>query len=229
MEQYATLSENKDLINFIQFANKTFSNKKKVMAILKNLNPEGIIIKDSNQQANDEENIKTKKEEKKKTLVGKQSIQQLSFIKVDSSEEISDEKEKINNLEISYVNEEKQEKQNKNISQVENMIKDCEADIKKLEAIIKKFKYSGEGLMMESRIFDDKSMVAISKIDEDNQENDEAEKNYEYFKDVKKKYDDLKQKLQKLLSLYNSEKNLTEIKKKELDNLEQQLSKKNKK
>jgi K+-sensing histidine kinase KdpD len=61
----------------------------------------------------------------------------------------------------------------------------------------------------------------IKKEEEENEENDDMEKKAEYFKEIKGEFCVLKRKLDNLLSLYQLEKELTEIKKNNLENFEE--------
>ena len=188
----------------------------KILQNLSELNKEGIILKDNNDEQK-EEKIK----EKKNNFSGKKSVNQLSLIKEENYIENLDLNEKKNELEISRVGVEKLEKKKKNVTEIQNLIDKCDEDIFDLDRIIKKYEYSTKDLTMESGIFDDRSMIFINKKEEEEKDDEnEIKKRAEYFKGIRKEFCDLKKKLQKLLSLYELEKELTEEKKKKLENLE---------
>ena len=192
-----------------------------ILQNLSELNEERIILKDDNNQINKEEDNIAKKEGKKKTLIGKENLEnQLSLIKEDSFGENIELNEQKKELEISYVGQEKLETKKKNVSEVQNLIKKCEGDIKNLEKIIKKYQYSTKDLIMKSEIIDNNSMIFINKKDDNEEENNELEKKAEYFKEIKNEFSFLKVKLENLLSLYDAEKKLTEMKKRDLEYLE---------
>lgn len=192
-----------------------------ILQNLSELNEERIILKDDNNQINKEEDNIAKKEGKKKTLIGKVNLEnQLSLIKEDSFGENIELNEQKKELEISYVGQEKLETKKKNVSEVQNLIKKCEGDIKNLEKIIKKYQYSTKDLIMKSEIIDNNSMIFINKKDDNEEENNELEKKAEYFKEIKNEFSFLKVKLENLLSLYDAEKKLTEMKKRDLEYLE---------
>ena len=220
-------NDNKILSDFILYSNKNFTLKKKTMKILENLselNKARIVLKDSkdsNNDQNEQKEEKNNKKEKKKTIIGKVEEKQLSLIKEDSFEENLEINEKKNELEISIVGKEKLETKKKNVFEIENLIKKCDEDIANIDKIIKKYQYSSKDLIMQSQIIDDKSMIFISiKEGEENADNDDVEKKTEYFKEIKEEFCKLKRKLENLLSMYKSEKELTEVKKRELENLE---------
>ena len=194
----------------------------KILKDLSELNKERIILKDGNEKIEKLEDTEGKKKEKKKTLIGKQNDQnELSLIKEDSFGENSILNDQKKELEISIVGKEKLETKKKNVSEIQNLIKKCDEDIINLSQIIKKYKYATKDLIMRSEIFDNNSMISINKKhEEENEENDEIEKKAEYFKEIKNEFCVLKRKLQNLLSLYQLEKELTEIKKNNLENLE---------
>ena len=194
----------------------------KILKDLSELNKERIILKDSNEKNEKLEDTDGKKNEKKKTSIGKQNNEnELSLIKEDSFGENSILNDQKKELEISIVGKEKLETKKKNVSEIQNLIKKCDEDIINLSQIIKKYKYATKDLIMRSEIFDNNSMISINKKhEEENEENDEIEKKAEYFKEIKNEFCVLKRKLQNLLSLYQLEKELTEIKKNNLENLE---------
>lgn len=220
---------NKALLDFIAYSKKTFTRKKQAMKILENiseLNNEGIILKDSGEHK-EEKNEKEVKKEKKKTLIQstrkkeeKESENELSLIQTDSLEDNMDMNEKKNELEISMVGPEKLEKKKKNVSEIQSLIKKCTEDINNLDILVKKYKYSSKDLIMQSEIIDDKSMIFITKKDFEETNDEDFEKKANYFNDIKNKFILLKKRLENLLSMYNSEKELTEIKKRELEKLE---------
>ena len=207
-------------------ANKNFNRKNKTMKILQNLselNKERIILKDSNDKIEQIEDTEKKKEKKKKTLVGNKSLnEQLSLIGEDSFGENPEINEQKKELEISIVGNEKLETKKKNVSEIQNLIQKCDEDIINLNQIIKKYQYATKDLIMKSEIIDNNSMIFINKKeDEENEENDDMEKKAEYFKEIKVEFCVLKRKLENLLSLYQLEKELTEIKKNNLENFEE--------
>ena len=207
-------------------ANKNFNRKNKTMKILQNLselNKERIILKDSNDKIEQIEDTEKKKEKKKKTLMGNKSLnEQLSLIGEDSFGENPEINEQKKELEISIVGNEKLETKKKNVSEIQNLIQKCDEDIINLNQIIKKYQYATKDLIMKSEIIDNNSMIFINKKeDEENEENDDMEKKAEYFKEIKGEFCVLKRKLENLLSLYQLEKELTEIKKNNLENFEE--------
>jgi len=207
-------------------ANKNFNRKNKTMKILQNLselNKERIILKDSNDKIEQIEDTEKKKEKKKKTLVGNKSLnEQLSLIGEDSFGENPEINEQKKELEISIVGNEKLETKKKNVSEIQNLIQKCDEDIINLNQIIKKYQYATKDLIMKSEIIDNNSMIFINKKEEEeNEENDDMEKKAEYFKEIKGEFCILKRKLENLLSLYQLEKELTEIKKNNLENFEE--------
>ena len=207
-------------------ANKNFNRKNKTMKILQNLselNKERIILKDSNDKIEQIEDTEKKKEKKKKTLVGNKSLnEQLSLIGEDSFGENPEINEQKKELEISIVGNEKLETKKKNVSEIQNLIQKCDEDIINLNQIIKKYQYATKDLIMKSEIIDNNSMIFINKKEEEeNEENDDMEKKAEYFKEIKGEFSILKRKLENLLSLYQLEKELTEIKKNNLENFEE--------
>ena len=207
-------------------ANKNFNRKNKTMKILQNLselNKERIILKDSNDKIEQIEDTEKKKEKKKKTLVGNKSLnEQLSLIGEDSFGENPEINEQKKELEISIVGNEKLETKKKNVSEIQNLIQKCDEDIINLNQIIKKYQYATKDLIMKSEIIDNNSMIFINKKEEEeNEENDDMEKKAEYFKEIKVEFCVLKRKLENLLSLYQLEKELTEIKKNNLENFEE--------
>ena len=207
-------------------ANKNFNRKNKTMKILQNLselNKERIILKDSNDKIEQIEDTEKKKERKKKTLVGNKSLnEQLSLIGEDSFGENPEINEQKKELEISIVGNEKLETKKKNVSEIQNLIQKCDEDIINLNQIIKKYQYATKDLIMKSEIIDNNSMIFINKKEEEeNEENDDMEKKAEYFKEIKCEFCILKRKLENLLSLYQLEKELTEIKKNNLENFEE--------
>ena len=207
-------------------ANKNFNRKNKTMKILQNLselNKERIILKDSNDKIEQIEDTEKKKEKKKKTLVGNKSLnEQLSLIGEDSFGENPEINEQKKELEISIVGNEKLETKKKNVSEIQSLIQKCDEDIINLNQIIKKYQYATKDLIMKSEIIDNNSMIFINKKEEEeNEENDDMEKKAEYFKEIKGEFCILKRKLENLLSLYQLEKELTEIKKNNLENFEE--------
>ena len=206
-------------------ANKNFNRKNKTMKILQNLselNKERIILKDSNDKIEQIEDTEKKKEKKKKTLVGNKSLnEQLSLIGEDSFGENPEINEQKKELEISIVGNEKLETKKKNVSEIQSLIQKCDEDIINLNQIIKKYQYATKDLIMKSEIIDNNSMIFINKKEEEENEENDMEKKAEYFKEIKGEFCVLKKKLVNLLSLYQLEKELTEIKKNNLENFEE--------
>lgn len=195
----------------------------KILQNLSELNKERIILKDSNDKIEQIEDTEKKKEKKKKTLVGNKSLnEQLSLIGEDSFGENPEINEQKKELEISIVGNEKLETKKKNVSEIQSLIQKCDEDIINLNQIIKKYQYATKDLIMKSEIIDNNSMIFINKKEEEeNEENDDMEKKAEYFKEIKGEFCVLKRKLENLLSLYQLEKELTEIKKNNLENFEE--------
>ena len=219
------IQDNKILSDFILKANNNFTRKTKAMKILRNLselNNERIVLKDSNDKIEHVEDTDKKNEKKKNTLIGNTSLNgQLSLIKEDSFEDNSGVNEEKKELEISIVGKEKLETKKKNVSEIQSLIQKCDEDIINLNQVIKKYQYATKDLIMKSEIIDNNSMIFINKKEDENEENDDMDKKAEYFKEVKNEFCILKRKLENLLSLYQLEKELTEIKKNNLENLEE--------
>jgi len=194
----------------------------KILRNLSELNNERIVLKDSNDKIEHVEDTEKKNEKKKNTLIGTTSLNgQLSLIKEDSFEDNSGVNEEKKELEISIVGKEKLETKKKNVSEIQSLIQKCDEDIINLNQVIKKYQYATKDLIMKSEIIDNNSMIFINKKEEENEENDDMDKKAEYFKEVKNEFCILKRKLENLLSLYQLEKELTEIKKNNLENLEE--------
>ena len=194
----------------------------KILRNLSELNNERIVLKDSNDKIEHVEDTDKKNENKKNTLIGTTSLNgQLSLIKEDSFEDNSGVNEEKKELEISIVGKEKLETKKKNVSEIQSLIQKCDEDIINLNQVIKKYQYATKDLIMKSEIIDNNSMIFINKKEEENEENDDMDKKAEYFKEVKNEFCILKRKLENLLSLYQLEKELTEIKKNNLENLEE--------
>ena len=194
----------------------------KILRNLSELNNERIVLKDSNDKIEHVEDTDKKNEKKKNTLIGTTSLNgQLSLIKEDSFEDNSGVNEEKKELEISIVGKEKLETKKKNVSEIQSLIQKCDEDIINLNQVIKKYQYATKDLIMKSEIIDNNSMIFINKKEEENEENDDMDKKAEYFKEVKNEFCILKRKLENLLSLYQLEKELTEIKKNNLENLEE--------
>ena len=194
----------------------------KILRNLSELNNERIILKDSNDKIEQVGDTDKKNEKKKNTLIGNTSLNgQLSLIKEDSFEDNSGVNEEKKELEISIVGKEKLETKKKNVSEIQSLIQKCDEDIINLNQVIKKYQYATKDLIMKSEIIDNNSMIFINKKEEENEENDDMDKKAEYFKEVKNEFCILKRKLENLLSLYQLEKELTEIKKNNLENLEE--------
>ena len=192
------------------------------MKILNNLEEykDKIILKDSYKEKNEKNE---QKKGKKKTIVGSiKEEKKLSIIKEDDSfDEKMEMNEQKNDLEISMVGSDKLEKKKKNVSEIQNLIEKCDEEILNLNDIIKKYQFSSNDLIMKSGITGDISMVFINKKEEqDNEDSDDNEKKVEYFKKVKNEFGFLKKKLENLLSLYQLETELTEIKKDDLEQFE---------
>ena len=194
----------------------------KILRNLSELNNERIVLKDSNDKIEHVEDTDKKNEKKKNTLIGTTSLNgQLSLIKEDSFEDNSGVNEEKKELEISIVGKEKLETKKKNVSEIQSLIQKCDEDIINLNQVIKKYQYATKDLIMKSEIIDNNSMIFINKKEDENEENDDMDKKAEYFKEVKNEFCILKRKLENLLSLYQLEKELTEIKKNNLENLEE--------
>ena len=194
-----------------------------MMKILKNLekyNKDKFVLKEENLDKKEKEE-QEKEKKKKKTIVGNNFKDQLSIIKEDSFGEKMESNNQKNELEISKVGSDKLIKKKKNVSEIQNLIEECDEEIINLNTIIEKYKKSTGDLIMQSAIIDDRSMVFINKKDEQEiVDDDDNEKKSEYFKEIYNKICGLKKKLENLLSLYQLEEKLTEIKKKDLENFE---------
>ena len=105
------------------------------------------------------------------------------------------------------------------MTEIQNLIKKCNEDIDNLDILIKKYRYATQDFFMKSEIIDDKSMICINKKDFEETDED-LDKKAKYFNGLKDEFVYLKKRLENLLSMYNSEKELTEIKKRELEKLE---------
>jgi hypothetical protein len=200
------IQSNKDLNDFIQTLNNNISKKEKMMNILNKLSTE----------LKNETIILKKKELEQDNVIPEENELQLSIIKENSENSLIKNN---NDLEISEVCEEKLEEKEKNILQIKNLIKSCEQDMVYINKTLHKYKNSTNELMMESMVFGDKSMVSIDKKD-NIEDKDDSEEKVQYFNELNNKYIRLKKKLDDLLSLYKTEKELTEIKKIELEKLE---------
>ena len=197
----------------------------KILENLSQLNDEGIKIKGSGEHKEQEEDNK-KQNNKKKTLVistrakEEEKLSQLSLIKADSSEDYLESNQNKNELEISIVGPEKLKKKEKNVSEITELIKNCNEDIDNLDKIIKKYRYSTKDYIMQSGIDEFKSMICIDVNKNGENDEEDPEKKANYFNDIKKEFVYLQKKLENLLSMYNSEKELTALKKGELEYLE---------
>jgi len=186
------------------------------------LNKENIILK---KNANDQLAFSKTEKFKEKDITDKKDKKtelNLSIIpeNLEQNSEIAN-LEKNNNIEISVVGERKLEQKEKNVSEIIDLINKCEEDIEKIEKCIKKYKNIQDNLIMESRVFDDRSMVFIEKNEEsDNMKLDDPEEKTKFYEGIKSEYISLKNKLEDLLSLFKTEKELTKLKKIELENFE---------
>lgn len=227
--EYNKFQDNKTLSDFIAYSNRNFTRKKQAMKILENLselNDERIKLKDS-AEVKEQKDDKKEQKGKKKTLIVSTRVKneeeensaQLSLIQADSFEDNLESNEKKNELEISMVGVEKIEKKKKNVTEIQNLIKKCNEDIDNLDILIKKYRYATQDFFMKSEIIDDKSMICINKKDFEETDED-LDKKAKYFNGLKDEFVYLKKRLENLLSMYNSEKTLTELKKRELENLE---------
>ena len=227
--EYNKFQDNKTLSDFIAYSNRNFTRKKQAMKILENLselNDERIKLKDS-AEVKEQKDDKKEQKGKKKTLIASTRVKneeeensaQLSLIQADSFEDNLESNEKKNELEISMVGVEKIEKKKKNVTEIQNLIKKCNEDIDNLDILIKKYRYATQDFFMKSEIIDDKSMICINKKDFEETDED-LDKKAKYFNGLKDEFVYLKKRLENLLSMYNSEKTLTELKKRELENLE---------
>ena len=221
--------DNKAISDFIAYSNRNFTRKRQAMTILENLNKlndEGIKIKGSREHKEQKDENREQKNNKNTSeeVNEEDNLPQLSLIKADSSEDYLESNEKKNELEISMVGEEKVKKKEKNVSEITTLIDNCNKDIKTLDDIIKKYRNSTKDYIMQSKvdIKVDISMVFIDKkgFGEREDSEEELEKKANYFIDIKKELVFLKKKLENLLSIYNSETELTKLKKGELENLE---------
>ena len=220
--EYNKFEDNKTLSDFIAYSNRNFTRKKQAMKILENLselNDERIKLKDS-AEVKEQKDDKKEQKGKKKTVKNEEeeNSAQLSLIQADSFEDNLESNEKKNELEISMVGVEKIEKKKKNVTEIQNLIKKCNEDIDNLDILIKKYRYATQDFFMKS-IIDDKSMICIYKKDFEETDED-LDKKAKYFNGLKDEFVYLKKRLENLLSMYNSEKTLTELKKRELENLE---------
>ena len=213
------VKESNTMLDLIQYSNNYFSQKQKMMDILQNLSTklknENIILK------NNEEKISNQQNEKKNIEENKEKINlQLSLIKEnsDSSNDLN-LPDKNNNIEISMVHQGKLEEKEKNICQIENLIDSCTDDLDYIEKKIYRCKNTTKDVIMESGVFEDKSMVFVNKNEEEDNDNDTTDK-LKYFKELKNELNSLKTQLENLLELYKTEKQLTELKKIELEKLE---------
>ena len=174
-----------------------------------------VIIKNNMQESNANDNMKN------------DSV--LSFIKEEDENNNNNNNQSDNhnntnkNIEISIVNQKKIEEKEKNIENINNFINLCDNDIKNINKTINRIKYSTNSLIVESTIVNERSIMVIDKINEKNEEN-KGEENIEnkinYLLDLKEKFISLKDKLTNLLSFYKSEKEITEKKKKNIEELE---------
>ena len=200
--------------------NKNFSQKIRTMELLDKIQKEfnfdsKVIIKNNMQESNANDNMKN------------DSV--LSFIKEEdeNNNSINNQLDNHNNtnknIEISIVNQKKIEEKEKNIENINNFINLCDNDIKNINKTINRIKYSTNSLIVESTIVNERSIMVIDKINEKNEEN-KGEENIEnkisYLLDLKEKFISLKDKLTNLLSFYKSEKEITEKKKKNIEELE---------
>ena len=178
------------------------------------LKKDEIVLKNSKEKSPPKNKQKEKKSDKPEEL-------SLSLIKENSDNSIID-LDKNNNMEISIVQLDKLEETEKDIVQLKTLINKCESDIQYIKSIIHRFKNSTNELIMESGVFNDKSMVFINKKEEEENSDinvDNTENKIDYFKRLKDKFTSLKNKLESILGLYESEKELSLIKKNELDKL----------
>jgi len=190
------------------------------------LNKENIILK-----KNANEQLAFSRTEKFKDIIpekkDKKNEYNLSIIPENSEiTNFENLEEKNDNIEISVVGERKLEQKEKNVSEIINLINKCEEDIEKIDKLIKKYKNIQDNLIMDSRVFDDKSMVFIERNEEsDNMKIDDSEEKRKFYEGLKSEYISLKKKLEDLLSLFKIEKELTELKKNELEYFENLKSK----
>ena len=200
--------------------NKNFSQKIRTMELLDKIQKEfnfdsKVIIKNNMQESNANDNMKN------------DSV--LSFIKEEDENNNNNNNQSDNhnntnkNIEISIVNQKKIEEKEKNIENINNFINLCDNDIKNINKTINRIKYSTNSLIVESTIVNERSIMVIDKINEKNEEN-KGEENIEnkinYLLELKEKFISLKDKLTNLLSFYKSEKEITEKKKKNIEELE---------
>ena len=216
--------ENKDLSDFIDSANKNFERKIKMMEILNDLShklkKEEIILKQSSSDKPSQKNISKEKNKDKKDELSLSLIKESS---IDNSINEVIDISKNKNLEISIVQLDKLEEKEKNIIQIKNLINKCEEDIKYIKNAIHKYKNTSNNLIMESGVFNDRSMVFINKKEEEENmdtEMDNSEKKIEYLEELKNLFITLKKKLVNISELYETEKEFTLIKKFELEKLD---------
>ena len=127
------------------------------------LNKENIILK-----KNANEQLAFSRTEKFKDIIpekkDKKNEYNLSIIPENSEiTNFENLEEKNDNIEISVVGERKLEQKEKNVSEIINLINKCEEDIEKIDKLIKKYKNIQDNLIMDSRVFDDKSMVFFER------------------------------------------------------------------
>ena len=224
--------ENQILSDFINSAHRNFERKTNMMKILYNLNnklkKQDIIVKNNNGDI-----LPSKNKKKEIEKIEEKDELQFSIIKENSGGSSGSINEMMNidkidknnnNMEISIVQLDKLEEKEKNILQLKNFIDSLESDIKYIENALHKYKNSSNDLIMESGLFGINSMVFINKKDEkeeqENNEGESSEKKVKYFNELKNEFISLKKKLIDLLGLYKTEKEFTEIKKNELEKLD---------
>ena len=200
------------------------------MDILSNLNnelnEENIIVKkNANEQLAFSKTEKFKEKEKvnnKTDQKGKKNEFNLSIIpeNLEINSEINN-LEKNDDIEISIVVERKLEQKEKNVSEIVYLINKCEEDIEKIDILIRKYKNIQDNLIMETRVFEDRSMVFIERNEElDKMKIEDSEKKKKFYEGLKSEYISLKKRLEDLLTLFKTEKELIELKKNELVNFE---------
>lgn len=200
------------------------------MDILSNLNnelnEENIIVKkNANEQLAFSKTEKFKEKEKvnnKTDQKGKKNEFNLSIIpeNLEINSEINN-LEKNDDIEISIVVERKLEQKEKNVLEIVYLINKCEEDIEKIDILIRKYKNIQDNLIMETRVFEDRSMVFIERNEElDKMKIEDSEKKKKFYEGLKSEYISLKKRLEDLLTLFKTEKELIELKKNELVNFE---------
>ena len=209
--------------------NKNFSQKRKTMELLDKIQKEfnsdsKVIIKNNIQESNTNDNTKN---ELKLSFIIEEDNNKDNKDNNDNNnndnDQLDNHKNTNKNIEISIVNPKKIEEKQKNIESINNFINLCENDIKRINKTINRIKYSTNSLIVESTIVNEKSIMVIDKVNENNEASkgdQNVEERINYLLTLKDKFTSLKDKLTNLLSFYKSEKEITEEKKKNIEELE---------